>query len=316
VIRHVAALLLAALLGACDDGGGPPTFTGYAEADEVVVAAPSAGWLETVLVREGDEAKPGQPLFRLDATEERAAKAAAEAALAQARADLADLRKGEREQTIAMIEAELRDARARLQFAESELERQRTLVQRAASDRRSLDQAQRDVDTLQAQVARLEAQLDLAQLPAREDRIAAQEALVRRREAELAQAEWQLSQRTVEARVTGRVEEVVREAGEWAPASGPVLRLLPPDSLKIRFFVPQAMLSRLELGETVRAACDACPDLIEARISFIASDAEYTPPVIFSIEARQKLVYLVEARPAPGSGLRPGQPVDVAVPAS
>ena len=118
----------------------------------------------------------------------------------------------------------------------------------------------------------------------------------------------------MQSRVAGRVEEVVRRTGEYAPADGPVLRILPPDALKVRFFVPQARLTGLEPGREVPVACDGCPSGLKARVSFIATDVEFTPPVIYSIQARQKLALMAEARLPAGSPLRPGQPVDVSLP--
>jgi HlyD family secretion protein len=99
--------------------------------------------------------------------------------------------------------------------------------------------------------------------------------------------------------------------GETAPAGRPVLSLLPPGNLKIRFFAPETILSRVHYGDTVQVSCDACPEGLSAKVTFIASSAEYTPPVIYSREERAKLVYLIEARPTEPDKFRVGQPVSV-----
>jgi HlyD family secretion protein len=105
------------------------------------------------------------------------------------------------------------------------------------------------------------------------------------------------------------VEEVFFHAGEWAAANQPILSLLPDERIKLRFFVPERSLAAYRVGRAIRFACDGCPKGLTARIDFVSPRPEFTPPVIYSREARDRLVYLVEARPS--VRLNPGQPVDV-----
>jgi len=109
------------------------------------------------------------------------------------------------------------------------------------------------------------------------------------------------------------VENTFFNVGEWVPAGTPVVSLLPPGNLKARFYIPEPLLSSFQIGRPVEISCDGCPAPIPARVSFVSSQAEYTPPVLYSKESRSKLVFLVEARldPAASGTLRPGQPVDV-----
>ena len=100
-------------------------------------------------------------------------------------------------------------------------------------------------------------------------------------------------------------------AGEWVNAGVPVLALLPPGAVKVRFFVPQAVLASTRVGAEVRLSCDGCPAGLTARITHVSPQAEYTPPLIYSTVSRSKLVFMVEAQPAADSPLKPGQPVDV-----
>jgi HlyD family secretion protein len=110
------------------------------------------------------------------------------------------------------------------------------------------------------------------------------------------------------------VQDTFYSEGEWLQAGSPVVSLLAPDAVKLRFFVPEAALARVAPGLSVQATCDGCAAPIQARVSFVSRQAEYTPPVIYSREQRSRLVYLVEARPEPGSVvLKPGQLVDVAL---
>jgi len=123
---------------------------------------------------------------------------------------------------------------------------------------------------------------------------------------------WQLDQRTVRAPADALVEDTVRKAGEWVGAGGIVISLLPAENIKVRFFVPEPELSAIRLGQRLALRCDGCPPDMAATIRYVAPQAEFTPPVIYSVGSREKLVYMVEAMPIdPPLRLKPGQPVDV-----
>lgn len=139
------------------------------------------------------------------------------------------------------------------------------------------------------------------------------EAALRTAEARLAAAKTRLARRRIASPVGGTVQQVYFRVGEQVPAGRPVLALLPPGNVKIRFFVPEATLPRIAIGDPVAVRCDGCPGETLARIAFIARSAEFTPPVIYSRDERSKLVFLVEARPQQPDRLRVGQPVDVSV---
>jgi HlyD family secretion protein len=111
----------------------------------------------------------------------------------------------------------------------------------------------------------------------------------------------------------GVVQQIYFRQGEMVPAGRPVLALLPPENLKLRFFVPESLVPKIAIGDMVSVSCDGCASDIAARVSFIAQAAEFTPPVIYSLEERSKLVFLVEARPDKPTALRVGQPVSVRV---
>jgi HlyD family secretion protein len=309
-MTRLAAILLLLLLAACGQQADP-WLQGYAEGEYLRLGAPEAGWIESVSVERGDTVAAGAPLFTLEAGRQRAAVDEALARLARAEAELADLRRGKRPEEIAQIEAGLAEARAARAYAEQDLRRQQVLARTSAAAQANLDLARSNAAQAAAKVAAVEAQLATARLPARADQIAAGEAAVASAEAALAQARWQLEQRTVRAPEAALVEDTVREAGEWVDAGGTVVSLLPPGKVKLRFFVPEPQLASIRLGQTVGVRCDGCPPDLSATIRYIAPQAEFTPPVIYSVGSREKLVFLVEARPAPGTTLHPGQPVDV-----
>ena len=137
------------------------------------------------------------------------------------------------------------------------------------------------------------------------------EAALRQANANLDWSQTRLGRRNSASPENGVVQRVYFRPGETAPAGRPVLSLLPPGNLKIRFFAPETILSRVHYGDTVQVSCDACPEGLSAKVTFIASSAEYTPPVIYSREERAKLVYLIEARPSEPDKFRVGQPVSV-----
>ncbi len=138
----------------------------------------------------------------------------------------------------------------------------------------------------------------------------AQSAL-REAEARLNSSQTRLTRRKVFSPATGTIQQIYYRPGEMVAAMRPVLSLLPPGNMKIRFFVPEAELPKFFYGETVRISCDGCADDIKARVSFLAKSAEFTPPVIYSLEERAKLVFLIEARTDTPEKLRVGQPVSV-----
>ncbi len=164
----------------------------------------------------------------------------------------------------------------------------------------------------EAQVAQMQADLAVARLPARPEAIKAAEAQVDQARAGLQSARLRAERRTLSIPEAGTVVDIIRNAGEVAGPQAPVLSVLPDGAVKLRVYVPESDLSRLAIGTRLTVHCDGCGDGMTARISYISDDPEFTPPVIYSLENRQKLVYLVEARPeTSATALKPGQIVDV-----
>ena len=139
------------------------------------------------------------------------------------------------------------------------------------------------------------------------------EAALRTAEARLNSAATRLTRRKVASPVTGTVQQVYFRPGEMVSAGRPILSLLPPGNLKVRFYVPESLLPQITYGDVVKVGCDGCASDLAARISFIASAAEFTPPVIYSRDERAKLVFLVEALPDKPQEFRVGQPIEVAM---
>ncbi len=309
----VLALSMLVLAGCTADT--PTAFQGYAEGEYVHIAAAFSGTLDTLAVQRGAQVKTGELLFRLESQNESAARNEAAERLKLAAAQLENLKKGKRPSELDAIRAQQAQAQATLRLSETQLRRMERLIGSGAVTREQLDEARSGYERDRARVAELGAQALTARLGAREDEIRAAAAEVGAARAALAQAEWRLAQKSVTATEDGVIDDTLYVQGEWVPAGAPVISLLPPQNIKIRFFVPEAALGALRIGQGVTVACDGCGAAVAAQIRFIASQAEYTPPVIYSKETRSKLVFMVEAWPAPQDAIKlhPGQPVDVAL---
>lgn len=284
--------------------------SGYAEAELVFVAPPTAGLLQTLAVQRGDRVGTGQLLYKLEADAQTLARDAAAARQERAEAQAQNLRKGKRPAELQAIDQQLAQARAAQAVSQAALQRQQQLVAQGFVSALRLDElvAARDRDA--ARVQELQAQRVLASEAARSDEIAAA-AEARAGSADLALAAWREGQMQRTAPAEALVYDVLYRVGEWVPAGAPVVSLLPPGALKLRFFVPEAMLAQAVVGREVTVSCDGCAAGLRARIRYVSPQAEFTPPVIYSNDSRSKLVFMAEAEPAAAADLKPGQPVDV-----
>jgi len=292
----------------------PIMWQGYAEADFVKVGPTQQGLLTSVAVARGDAVAAGALLFTQDDTDDRAARDQAAQMLAQAREQLANLLNGGKPTEIAQAEANLADARATLARTTTDLARGEAQLPTGGVSKQSVDQSRADHLSAQAKVDAAEAALAQARAPmGRAGEIQAQRASVAAYQAAVAMAEWKLAQRRVTAPVAARVADVMARAGETMGAGSPVVSLLPPANIFVRFFVPQPLFSTIHLGDRVALKCDGCAADLSATISFVSPQAEYTPPLIYSESNIAKLVFIVEARPSreQAVGLNPGEPIEV-----
>jgi HlyD family secretion protein len=241
-IMVVAALTLA--LAGCKERRDPG-FQGWVEADMIFVSPDESGRVTKLNVREGDEVKPGEPLYSVDD----------------------DLQR-----------ADLNQNNATLANAQQTYDRAASLNKTGSGTQANLDSA---VSAL---------------------RVA---------EARVVTSQTRLARRSGFAPVAGTIQQIYFREGEMVPERRPVLSIMPPGNMKLRFFVPEAELPKLAIGDEVRVTCDNCDANLTAKIYFIATSAEYTPPVIYSLDERNKLVYLIQARPSRPDALRVGQPISV-----
>ena len=308
------ALALATAAGIAACGKSEPTsLQGYVEGEYVRVAAPFAGTLVRLDAARGKSVEAGAALFALEAENEDAARREAQERMRKAAAQVEDLKKGKRVTEIDAVRAQLAQAEAMAANSEKDWRRQLDLVGKGFVSQSRADEAKATRDRDHNKVVEMQNEVATTRSGARPDEIRAAEAEAAASRESLAQAEWKLKQKSVSASVAGTVSDTLFVRGEWVPAGAPVVSLLPPANVKVRFFIPETRLGAVKVGQKVSLACDGCAAPIDASISFIASQAEFTPPVIYSRDNRTKLVFLVEARPAPADApkLHPGQPVDV-----
>ncbi len=304
--------IVSALIADCSPP--PPLAVGYVEGEYVLIAPIETAQIVSVDVGRGSRIAAGERLATLERRDAEIAVAEAQAALAQAESKLADLRQGKRPEEIDMIVASINSARAQAEEAQRALDRQTDLLKRGVSAQANFDTASTNLQVAKAKVAELEANLAVAKLPARADEINAAEATVKQAEAALANARWRLDQRELTAPEPGTVFDIIRNPGEVAGPQAPVLSVLPDGAVKVRVFIPERALAGISTGTRLEVHCDGCGEGMTATVSYVANDPEFTPPVIYSLENRQKLVYLVEAKPDDGaSALKPGQIIDVSI---
>nr|WP_319388318.1 HlyD family efflux transporter periplasmic adaptor subunit [uncultured Cohaesibacter sp.] len=297
--------LVGALLTSCLPPS--PLATGYVEGDYVQIAPIETARIIDITVARGDRVARDQTVAALEQQDADIAVANASAALAQSRATLANLQQGARPEKIAALEASLEAARLSAEQADRDLQRQRTLVEKGSVAQSVFDNAQTAFDVAKAQVEEIKANLAYTRLPARKDEIAAAEAAVEQAQSSLEAAKWKQQQRTLKAPQAGVVNDIIHEVGEMAGPQVPVLSILPDTGIKLRLYIPEESLASVKLGSLLSISCDSCQQGLTAKVSYIADGPEFTPPVIYSLENRQKLVYLIEARAGVAAGLKPGQ---------
>jgi HlyD family secretion protein len=288
-------------------------YLGYVEGETSLIAPPSAGRLVERPVERGQQVKKGDRLYVIDPVLAQAEVARTEGALAESKARYENLLTGKRQEEKDVTTMQRRETEAALAMAEVELKRQTELVAKGYSTRKDYDQAESQARQLRSRAASLGAQERVNELPARPDEIAAAKAMVEQNQANLDQAKKRLDDLMPVAPEDGLIENTFFNIGEWVPAGTPVVSLLPPYRVKLRFYVPEEDLAYARMSEQVSFTCDSCPPDLRARIIYISPRSEFTPPVIYSQTARTKLVFLVEARPEPTqTKLAPGMPVTVA----
>jgi len=308
----VVGVMLSVVAAGCSGSNGA-SYQGYVEGEFLYLASSQPGRLEHLAVTRGQQVDQGTALFTLDAIEEKAAQHQAQQQLAAAEAQLADLETGRRAPEVAVVQAQLAQATAAAQKSALQRERDELQYRAGGISREQLEATLAQARSDAAHVSELESQLQVARLPGRAQQLQAQARQVQAARAVLDQADWKVGEKSIAAPKAGLVYDTLYREGEWVAAGNPVVQMLPPQNIKVRFFVPEKVLGNLAVGRKVSLHCDGCAADVPGAVTYVSSEAEYTPPVIYSNETRGKLVYMVEAHPAApdAAKLHPGQPLEV-----
>jgi HlyD family secretion protein len=277
--------------------------SGYIVGDNLNLAAPVSGTLESVSLVDGQRVSEGQAAFRI-------APATLAAQGQQANANI------EANQTeISTADANLRQALADVAANQAAALNARQNLARLQSVKRDDPAAVANTDLDKASAALRQANANV---------LAAEKAADARR-AQIAQAKAQTQQaiggkRNVDIQVSqlspvvptqGRVDQVYFQVGEWVPANQVIVSIIPDRKVKVRFFVPEGQVAHYRPGRKVSYSCDGCARGLTATIGYVSPDPEFTPPIIFSRDTRARMVFMVEAYPADPAKLNPGLPVEV-----
>lgn len=289
-------------------------YPGYIEGEYLYLAAPQAGYLKSLDATRGRRVEVGQAVFAIATDPDAQALAEAEAKAGSAREKVENLKEPRRPPEIATLEANLQAAQATQRLARTRLNQQESLAKAKFVSQAALDEARSAFEQASAQVEANRQQLATYRSTlGRQSEVRGAEADLQAAAAQAEQKRWAVERKAVSAPATGEVTDTYYRPGEWVPAGAAVASLLPDARRRLRFYVPETSLAALKPGQKIEAGCDGCTVPIRATIDFIAAQAEYTPPVIYSRGSREKLVFRVEAAPNPeqAANLRPGLPVDV-----
>ncbi|PHR60603.1 MAG: hypothetical protein COA47_07535 [Robiginitomaculum sp.] len=299
------------LVAGCQDPEVPGIHYGYVEARLAHIAPIPSGRITNLSVREGQQVTKDQLLFSIDPIRAEAALASARSSSDAARARLADLQKAGRPAEIRAAEQILVQRKANLVLANESLHRSETLVQQKLAPTARLDSDTASRDAALAGVEEAKARLSLLKQPARADQIVAAKASASQMQAQVEQTAFDLDQYQIKALRSAKVEILYRQTGELAGPTSPVLALLYPDQTRVRWFIPEPELQKIKAGLEVNLTCDGCAAGLRGKVSFIAGQSEFTPPVIFTQQERAKLVWMVEVTPDTPEQFRIGQPVKI-----
>ncbi len=307
----IASVILLGLIG-CNQHD-VRSFQGYVEGENIYLAAPYQGKLVQKLVSRGQRVKQGDLLFVLDPYPEQLTVQQNQAIVQENISTLSDLQKPKRPPEIDAILDQIEQAEANLTLAALRVKRFEQLYQHHAIELDRVDEIKSTQRADYGLKAQYQANLALARLGARDDQLAAQEAKVAEAKAQLSLAEWQLAQKKIVAPADGIIFDTYYQQGEYVAAARPVATLLPDSQIRIEFFVPVTMLARIHLRKPIQFICDGCQQASDADITYISSEAEFVPPLVYSRENEDNLVFRIKAMIRRGTNFKPGQPVRVLI---
>lgn len=312
-LTKVTGLIAAVLcIGGCDDASSSG-FSGHTNGDFIYLSHNSTEKINKILVSKGSKVKEGQTLVMMEGFSSVNSLNLSEKNYQAELALLQDMKSGERPEELAIIRSRLEQAKSVASVAKIHMERNRELYMSEVISKLDWDTIKADYVQKKAQVDEFSNQLRARELPARKEQIQSQQLRVESARLQLEKARWNSQQNRIIAPQDGVVFDIIYSAGERPIAGNPIISLLPPRNIKVRFFVPEKQLGSVSLAQKVNFFCDGCPTPLTGRINYISAKAEYSPPVIYSTTRREKLLFMAEAAPDEKSALalKLGQPVEV-----
>jgi HlyD family secretion protein len=294
--------------------GASDVLSGTVEATEAALGFQVPGRIAKVIPQEGDAVKTGDELAVLDRDELEARRTQAQWQLAAAKATLSEIESGARSEELAQARETVRAATVRVSDAQRDFERAQRLLQGGAIAQEAFDKARLALDVAKSQQTQAQEQLSLVQKGPRPERREAQRALVSQSEAALRAADAGLRNASIKAPFSGVVAVRDRQPGETVAAGAPVLTIVDLTDRWIRVYIPEDRLGRIRLGQQATITSDSYADKVySGTVSFIASQAEFTPRNVQTKQERVKLVYAVKIRITDDTNidLKPGMPADV-----
>ena len=304
IVLAIVALVAWQMLRPKGPGEGFVSSNGRIEATEIDVASKFSGRLQDILVGDGDFVAAGQILGHMQVQSLEAQRDEARAqhqqsitAVASAEAQVV-VRASDRQAALAVVaqrDSELDAARRRLARSE-------TLTLEGASSEQELDDDRARVRNARAAVGAAQAQVQAAQatIAAARAQVAGARSTVDAAEATIVRIKADITDSTLTAPRAGRVQYRIAQPGEVLAAGGKVLNLVDLGDVYMTFFVVEASAGKLALGSEVHIVLDAAPQyVIPAKVSFVASTAQFTPKTVETASERQKLMFRVKARISP-----------------
>ncbi len=312
IARSLYLLAIIMGLSGCD-GSGSFTLPGYTYGEFTYLSRPFTDKVEQLFVAKGESVKKGQKLAQMETFLAENALRVAEENVQAERALLRNLQRGERPEGIEMIEAQLERAKSAASVAKSQLDRKKRLYSEKMISVAAWEATKGEYAQKNAQVKELQHQMALKRLPARQAEITHQRSRVQAATLQRDKAAWELQQRLLTAPLDGVVYDILYQPGEMPAAGKPIISLLAPENIKVRFYVPQKRLGEIRHGTRVNIICDGCKRALSGHVRYISQQAEFSPPVIYSTRRREKLLFMAEAVPVKADApfLKTGQPVNV-----
>lgn len=284
-------------------------YQGYVEGQNIYLASPFAGVVDKMYVDRGTMVKKGDLLFQLDENPQRLELQETEALLARTTFLLTDIKKPKRKAEQDIILSEIRQVEAKIHLTQLRLDRSMTLLQKKVLDRDTVDTAKDNYVQAKEALEQALSKLELARKGGRSDQVKAQKAYVDAYSAKVALAKWKIAQKKIYAPANGIIYDTYYSEGEYVAAQKPIGSLLPLNDISIAFYVPAEALARIQLQQEITFECEGCKALGEAKISYISQEVEYAPPVVYSRDNADKLVFYVRAKVKNPTQYKPGQPI-------